>query len=151
MNPIRLAEDEYRLRFLILAGDEFSVGLRNKRLDGSGTSYQHATKRQTKLRRNNCFPEFRMHVAHVFLGYRFTGGVNEVQPRLIDISLSAEYVTTCGWYDVRWRRVIWNEGEGVEPVQPIQAPLFPPPAPVIRPRRPSEVADGEASEQQESG
>src|SRR5687768_9702766 len=106
--PIRLAEDQYGLKYLFMEGDEFSVGLRNKRLNGSGTSYQHASKRQTRLREADSFPEFKMHVAHVLLGYRYTGGANEVQPRLIDISLSSEYVTPCGCYNVRWRRTIWS-------------------------------------------
>jgi hypothetical protein len=147
-NPMRLAEDEHRLRFLFIEGDEFSVGLRNKRLSGSGACYQHVSVRQTQLRQTNCFPEFRMHVAHVFLGYRYTGGPNEVQPRLLDISLSAECVTPCGCYDVRWRRTVWDADDGIEPVRPIQAPLFPPPAPTIRPRR---SAQGDEASGQQGG
>jgi hypothetical protein len=134
-NPLRLARDENRMEYLFIEGDEFSVGLRNKKLDDCGQCYQHISKRQTALRSEGYFPEFKMHVVQVFLGYRYTGGANEVEPRLTDISLSAEYVTTCGNYDVGWRRIIWAADEGGEPVRPIQPPLIPPPTPVIRPRR----------------
>jgi hypothetical protein len=134
-NPLRLAKDKHGMEYLFMEGEEFCVGLRNKKLDDCGQCYQHISDRQTELRSQGYFPEFKMQVVQVFLGYRYTDGVDEVEPRLTDISLSAEHVTTCGQYDVSWRRVIWDTDEGIEPVRPIQPPLIPPPAPVIRPRR----------------
>jgi hypothetical protein len=131
---IRVARDEHRMEYLFLVGDEFCVGLRNKKMDGGGRSFQHVSRRQTELRSQGTFPEWKLQVAHVFLGFRYTNGDNELQPRLTDISLSQEHVTTSGQYDVTWRRIVWDENEGMEPVRPIQQPLLPPPAPVIRPR-----------------
>jgi hypothetical protein len=143
-SPIRVGVDGNRMEFLFVEGNEFCVGLRVKKLDDDGQSYQHVSQRQTALRQENCFPEFKMHVAHVFLGYRYTDGADEVVPALIDMSLSSERVRVNQRYGVRWRVVIWTAGEGMAPV-PIQPPLFPPPPPVVRPRRRAE-GDGQAAE-----
>jgi hypothetical protein len=139
-NPARLTEDAHRLQYLFIEGPKFSVGLRNKRLGHDCVSYNHVSKRQNELRSTGSFPEWNMDVEHVFLGYRYT---DTIEPSLIDVSLSSEYVTPCGQYDVRWRRIAWAAGEGVEPVRPIQPPLIPPAPPKIKPRRRAKEEEGE--------
>jgi hypothetical protein len=144
-NPVRVHVDRHRNVFLIIESEPFSVGLRLKKLKDDCRSSQHISRRQTSLRREDCFPEFQMYVAHVILGFRYAGGANQVVPCLTDISLSSEYVSLGGEYDVRWRRVIWDADEGAEPVRPIQLPLLPPPEPVYRPRRPAEGEGGQSA------
>ena len=137
-SPIRIATDETGMEYLFIEGDAFSVGLRVKKLSGCGKSFQHVSQRQTRLRGQESFPEFNLRVAHVFFGYRYTDRADDVVPGLTDMSLSSECVVLGGEYRVRWRRVIWTAAEGVEPVRPIQPSLFPPPPPIIRPRRRTE-------------
>jgi hypothetical protein len=141
-SPARLVEINH-LDVLLIEGNEFCVGVRFKKLHGPFLTSNHVSDNQTELRRQGTFPEFRMQTAHVFAGWRSTGGL---EPRLRDITLTSETTTSRGNYIRDWIHPIWNAAEGQEPETPQPIPLFPTPTtpadPRIVPRRPTQPSEG---------
>lgn len=136
---IRIAKDRCGIKFLLIEYRDGCIGLRYKRLDENGLAYQTVSGNQTELRQTGSFPEFKTDTIHAILGVRWT---HEVQPALINISISQETTTISGKYTKDWRRVIWDANEGAEPIRPIPREMLPtiPPA-IVKPRSTGTEAD----------
>jgi len=131
----RMAEDCQGIKFLLIEGPKFCVGLRNKRLNRDFISSNHKSDHQSELRGTQSFPEFNMHVAHVFFGLRWT---RALVPALSDMSITFECLTVQGRHAVEWRYTFWNASEGDNPQFPTQPLLIPPQpqpkSPLVKPK-----------------
>ncbi len=97
-----------RFSYLFVPGNRFDVGIRFKKLDDDLRTSQHSSGVQNELRQQRLFPE--EDTAHVMLGYRQT---DSLQPRVRSIFLTCE-----GPIENDWERVVWTEGEGLNPIHP---------------------------------
>ena len=140
--PQRVVTDR-DLRYLYLQGQDFDVGLRVKKLGSDFRCSNHRSEQQDRLRSTRRFL-FPTPVAHVFLGYRMRGGL---EPALLDVCLSSEYLATDNSYQLDWVHPLWNAVEGVVPVQPIQQDFAPPPPPLVVPRQSAEGQENGTGQQ----
>ena len=128
------------VRVLYISGSDRGIGIRAKKLSRECLSAQHRSEQEDEWRRTGLYDCFEgTATGHVILGYRLT---KELEPSILDISLSSERMTRRGQRYNDWRHVIWSAGaEGSEPAQPQTPPLFPlppvelPPLPVVRAKR----------------
>jgi hypothetical protein len=116
-----------RFSFLLIPGDKWDVGIRFKKLDDNLRSSQHTSEIQDALRQERLYPGMEPTV-HVMLGYRMK---ESLEPRVRSIFLTCE-----GPKENDWERVIWTEGEGMNPAVPFTRPLFQLPEPKFRERKP---------------
>jgi hypothetical protein len=75
------------LRFLVVAGSDFDIGIRPKKLDNQWRSYQHSSLQQDELRNDGYFAFARKKTFHLFLGYRDAG---EIERRMTNVAITWE-------------------------------------------------------------
>ena len=108
--------NSHDLRYLLIEGRDFDIGLRPKKLDRNWRSYQAPTDQQESLRQYGVFSWAKKKTYHLFLGYRDAG---EVERRITDIAITWERLER----GVEVIKKLWNEADGERPTQFIQPDL----------------------------
>jgi len=132
-------EQEDDLKFLLIEGKDFDVGVRFKKLDQRFISYNHQSERQDELRSQRCFPCMQKHTAHILLGYRQT---QTLHPTLSHIALTCE-----GPKGLDWKELLWTETADIRPIQEHQSDFLPPESDI----KPKRKKRGRSDEDKETG
>jgi hypothetical protein len=135
--PVRLVKQDDGLKYLLIEGRDFNLGIRAKKLDTGWRSYNHKSDQQDTLRRRGLFDDCDVPTHHLVLGYRDT---SDLQPALSHVAITHE----CNHVEVV--RLLWTASAGVIPIEAhsVQLSLELPQPPGMRRRRRDDESDDEA-------